>query len=166
MKMNCLRELRGERNLSQQALAEMVSTSQQNIYKYENGITEPDIQMLKALADVFHVSVDFLVEHETHGLEGDIGMDIGIPSSHQIKRLNSDLIHLLVSYERCRPEIREHLLSIADELAKGSNYSGDEMTQMVDGADDLIPNQTAKFDGSKAGQTTVVGSGRDDAVGY
>ena len=84
MRLNRLRELREDRSLSQQALADLVNTSQQNIYKYENGITEPDIQMLKALADAFHVSVDYLVGHDSGGNEDviaslsddDVGMQI------------------------------------------------------------------------------------------
>ena len=52
MRLNRLRELREERNMSQQTLAKLVNSSQQSIYKYENGITEPNIQLLKSLADV------------------------------------------------------------------------------------------------------------------
>lgn len=61
--MKNLKKLRLERKLSQQKLAENFGITQQAIYNYENGITEPDIYMLKQLADFFHTSVDYLVGH-------------------------------------------------------------------------------------------------------
>ena len=59
--MEQLKKLRQSRNLSQQKLAEEFHTSQQSIWKYENGISEPDICTLTRLANYFNVSVDYLV---------------------------------------------------------------------------------------------------------
>lgn len=56
-----LAKLRKARNMTQQELAEVAGTSPQNISKWENGITTPDIEMLPVLADFFHVSVDALL---------------------------------------------------------------------------------------------------------
>ena len=58
--MDNLKKLRQEIGLTQQSLAKELNTSQQSVYKYEHHITEPDISMLKNMADVFNVSVDFL----------------------------------------------------------------------------------------------------------
>ena len=54
--------LRQEHGLSQRALAEKLGISQQSINKYENHNIEPDIGMLRQIADVFDVSVDYLIE--------------------------------------------------------------------------------------------------------
>ena len=51
--MKNLKKLRLSMNLSQQALAEQLHISQQSIYKYENGITEPNLDILKNMADFF-----------------------------------------------------------------------------------------------------------------
>lgn len=59
--MERLKKLRQSRNLSQQKLAEEFHISQQSIWKYENGISEPDIDTLLCLANYFNVSVDYLV---------------------------------------------------------------------------------------------------------
>lgn len=56
-----LRKLRKELGLSQQKLAEHFGISQQSIYKYENGLAEPDIAMLICMADYFCTSVDYLI---------------------------------------------------------------------------------------------------------
>ncbi len=56
-----LRLLREEKGFSQQKLADMLSTSQQTVFKYEKTDCEPDIDTLIKLAAVFNVSVDFLI---------------------------------------------------------------------------------------------------------
>lgn len=56
-----LRLLREEFGLSQQRLADMLSISQQAIFKYEKTSNEPDIATLIKLSDIFNVSVDYLI---------------------------------------------------------------------------------------------------------
>lgn len=56
-----LRLLREEKGISQQKLAEMLNTSQQNIFKYEKTDCEPDISTLIKIADIFNVTVDYLI---------------------------------------------------------------------------------------------------------
>lgn len=58
-----LRKLREQHGLSQQKLAGNFGISQQSIYKYENGLAEPDIDTLISMADYFCTSVDYLVGH-------------------------------------------------------------------------------------------------------
>ncbi len=60
-----LRTLREQRGLSQQKLAEKFCLSQQSIYKYENGLAEPDFATLKQFADFFHTTIDYLIGYET-----------------------------------------------------------------------------------------------------
>lgn len=56
-----LKKLRRRKGISQQKLADALGTSQQAINKYENQGSEPDIDMLIAMADFFNTSVDYLV---------------------------------------------------------------------------------------------------------
>lgn len=56
-----LKKLRTERGFSQERLASMIGITQQAVYKYENLSVEPDIQTLIQLADLFGVSVDYLI---------------------------------------------------------------------------------------------------------
>lgn len=56
-----LAKLRKARNMTQQELSDIVGTSCQNISKWENGTTTPDITMLPVLSDFFQVSVDELL---------------------------------------------------------------------------------------------------------
>ena len=57
-----LRELRLERNRSQQRLAMELSMTQNTISRYENGEREPGIKELIRIADYFNVSLDYLLE--------------------------------------------------------------------------------------------------------
>ena len=59
-----LKALRKQARISQQVLADFLGVSQQSINQYENQAVEPDIYLLSAMADYFHVSIDFLVGRE------------------------------------------------------------------------------------------------------
>ena len=56
-----LAHLRKRKGITQQKVANIVGTSYQNISKWENGITLPDITVLPVLADYFGVTTDQLL---------------------------------------------------------------------------------------------------------
>ena len=59
--MKNLKLLRQTYGLSQSDLASILNLSQQSIYNYENGISEPSIETLISLATYFDTSVDYLI---------------------------------------------------------------------------------------------------------
>lgn len=61
-----IKNLRKEKNLTQEELAEEIGVSRQAVAKWETNGGMPDIENLKALSDYFDISIDDLVkEHET-----------------------------------------------------------------------------------------------------
>lgn len=60
--------LRKKHDLTQNDLAEKLNYSDKAISKWERAESTPDITVLKAIADLFGVSVDYLIcsEHEAH----------------------------------------------------------------------------------------------------
>ncbi len=56
-----LKELRVKNEMSQKQLADLVNLKPSAISKYENGSTQPGIEILDKLTDIFHVSVDYLI---------------------------------------------------------------------------------------------------------
>ncbi len=56
--------LRKANNMSQEALAERLGVSRQTIYKWENGVTYPDMAYAMDIAKIFNVSVDTLMNDE------------------------------------------------------------------------------------------------------
>ncbi|MDE5911889.1 MAG: helix-turn-helix domain-containing protein [Clostridia bacterium] len=59
-----IKELRTERDLSQQKLAEAIGVSQKAIDYWERGINEPKASYIARLADFFEVSCDYLLGRE------------------------------------------------------------------------------------------------------
>lgn len=57
-----LKELRNNRNMTQQKLAIELHMNQNTISRYENGTREAGYQELIKIADYFHVSLDYLLE--------------------------------------------------------------------------------------------------------
>ena len=55
------KNLRKNRNLTQEQMADIFHVSPQAVSRWENGITYPDIEMLPSLADFFNISVDDLL---------------------------------------------------------------------------------------------------------
>ena len=56
-----LRSLRREWDMTQNALADVLETTQRKISYWESGKIEPDLLSLWKIADFFDVSVDFLL---------------------------------------------------------------------------------------------------------
>ena len=62
--------LRKLHNISQEELAEKVGISRQTLSKYETGESIPDIEKTQAIAEVFGVSLDDLVNYDPVENEG------------------------------------------------------------------------------------------------
>ena len=63
-----IRDLRRERQLTQQAVADSLQIHRTTYTKYETGCVAPDQQGLLRLADIFGVTVDTLLGHDTQGV--------------------------------------------------------------------------------------------------
>lgn len=64
-----LKELRIERGLRQKDVAQLLNITQMSYSYYERGLREPEIALLIRLAELFNVSVDYLIENENERLE-------------------------------------------------------------------------------------------------
>ncbi|MBR2876687.1 MAG: helix-turn-helix transcriptional regulator [Clostridia bacterium] len=58
-----IKQLRAQKGISQQQLADVLGTSQQSINKYENHDIQPDISTLIRIANYFNTSVDYIIEN-------------------------------------------------------------------------------------------------------
>lgn len=59
--MNRLRELRIKAGMTQKEVAKKVNRKENAICKYEKGTREPSLWMCQQLADIFHVTPQYLV---------------------------------------------------------------------------------------------------------
>jgi transcriptional regulator with XRE-family HTH domain len=94
--------LRKQHNLSQQELAKKIGASRTIIGNYERNTNTPSIEVLIRLANIFNVSVDFLIG------EGEL-------SSY-----DKDLLKRIEDIEKLDPETKKHLFFMIDNVIQ--NY--------------------------------------------
>lgn len=99
-----IKELRTERGLSQGALATALKYTQSNVSEWEQGRVEPKISALRAIANYFNVSIDYLA-----GLTDELGAVV-MPSDMQLSDSEREL---LLHYRQLRPDLQRLLLSTA-----------------------------------------------------
>ena len=85
-----LKEIRKAANKTQLQVSKDLNISQQNLCRYETGQNEPDIETLKKLAQYFHVTIDYLLDHKVPYL-----LDKSILTNEQ-----NDLIDKITSLDR------------------------------------------------------------------
>ena len=61
-----IRELREEIGITQKQLAEAIGNMQRNVSNWEQGVIEPDLTTVVALADYFGVTLDELFGRDAH----------------------------------------------------------------------------------------------------
>lgn len=90
--MKRLKELRLNKNLTQQQLGKLLSVSGQTILNWENDITYPPVKKLIELASFFDVSIDYLLDFK----EKDTNFDkiINILNDYE----KEDLIKLIATF--------------------------------------------------------------------
>lgn len=92
-----LRELRLDRQMSQQELAESLGVSRGAIGMYEQGKREPDSTILQRIADFFGVTVDYLLGRSNYrapwekGGKADIDLEEFVRNQSNIKLMGDPL---------------------------------------------------------------------------
>ena len=59
-----IKKLRQQDGISRQKLADIIGVHRNSILNWENNKSEPDYSQLKALAEFFSVSMDYLLEYD------------------------------------------------------------------------------------------------------
>lgn len=59
-----VRKLRTDRGWTQEQLAERLGLTKMTISQYETGARNPSFQRIEAIADVFHVDMNYLLGHK------------------------------------------------------------------------------------------------------
>ena len=75
---NAIYKLRKKCGLTQQTLAQMLDVTDKAISRWESGLGYPEITLFPRLADIFGVSIDYLMLGEKKGITiaGNMVMDI------------------------------------------------------------------------------------------
>jgi len=91
-----LRNLLTEMDITQKQLAESLNIGVSTLGNYIQNNREPDYKILKALADFFDVSTDYLLDHRTHRSESHNEDDL----LRVYRALNKDQQELLLKQGR------------------------------------------------------------------
>ena len=78
---NKIKYYRGEKELSQEELAERVYVTRQSISNWENNKNYPDINSIVLLSEVFEISIDNLIKGDVEQMKKEI-------NSEEVKKLN------------------------------------------------------------------------------
>lgn len=107
--MDNLRKMREGIGLSQQKLADRIGPplTQQKLHAYETGAYEPDIAMLKTLANFFETTIDYLVGNTEIFRK---------PEPVKEYDLNGEEQKLVNRYRNLRPKQRQSLALFLDTL--------------------------------------------------
>ena len=107
--MNRLKELRQQRNKTQQEIADFLNLTPKAVSFYELGQRDIPNDTLIKLADYFHVSTDYLLGHEPHK-----------KSTLDYLPIVGNIIKMLVTLSpKGREETASYVAYLADKEKKG-----------------------------------------------
>lgn len=94
-----IREIRKAKGLTMKQLGDMVGALESSISFYERGVQQPDLDMLRKIADALCVSTDELLDHNQDRVEEDESMIF-----RQQIRNNPDYRILFSAAKKAKPE--------------------------------------------------------------
>ena len=113
--MGRLRDLRKEKNLSQEELAFCLGTNQQRISKVEKENASFGIDLLLRYADYFGVTTDYLL-----GLS-DIRVDLTIEELQIVDTNKAEVRELLYCFSQMDKKNREIIMNLAKSMSSRDN---------------------------------------------
>lgn len=118
-----IKELRKEKNLTQNQLGKMIDLNQTAIGKYERGELEPSVKTLIALSNIFEVSIDFLI-----GRSDDFG-NITVRAEKVGEFLSDDEKELLNVYRKMSFSDKAHVRAYAEVRLEESEEKTNKIKQ-------------------------------------
>lgn len=106
-----IKDLRTERHLTQQDVADGTSISRSVLSQYEAGTVDPTASVISRLADYFQVSIDYLV-----GREDDLG-NISLPSQSTPSRKERELLAI---FRQMTDAQQNRFLGIGEGMIEGA----------------------------------------------
>ncbi len=120
-----LRNVRKQAGLSQEQLAEKIGVSRQAVTKWETDSGVPDIENIKSISALFHISIDELLSNET-----------------DTKKTNDFLFESVTEYDIAEPKHYDMNFGGAKKLVL-SGYQGEKIRVRL--ASDTLPTLQSDF---------------------
>ena len=145
--MEKLKELRKQNNITMKELGSKLNLAESTISLYETGKREPDFQTLIKIADIFNVTIDYLLGTSKHNINT-IKKGIKIPVLGTIPAgIPIEAIEEILDYEE-----------ISEDMARNGEYfalrvKGDSMLPTIKDGDTVI---VKKAEDAETGKICVV----------
>ncbi len=115
-------ELRKQNNLTQDQLGKELNISAQAVSKWERNLSEPDLYAIKAMSNIFHVSIDTLINdnNDLPVVETEIAKTT-LECSHCHKTISKDDAYQLqpsVLCKECRAEVEKQIKDLTSTTNK------------------------------------------------
>ncbi|NKC66712.1 helix-turn-helix domain-containing protein [Vagococcus fluvialis] len=131
--MNRIKELRTEAKLTQYELGQIIGVSDASINKYEKDLMTPKIDKLEKMAEVFHVSVDYLTGRTDSrvGIPGhwddlakkmNIGPNLNLKSNKNNEN-SSEELELILHFRKLNDSGKNEALKQVENLSKITDYT-------------------------------------------
>ena len=107
-----IRELRKKSGLTLKKLGKKIGAAESTVSQYETGKRQPDYKTLTKIAEIFHVSVDYLLENDEISSQDKKFPDMEIMPKDETER---ELIRIA---QRLDPDQKRLLLQVAAAVAQ------------------------------------------------
>lgn len=103
---NILQNLRADKQVSQQAVAEYIGVTKQAYSLYELGKRNPDNDMLYKISEYFDVSIDYLLGKSKIKNIANLGKSVKIPVLGKVQAgIPIEAVEYIIDYEEITPEM-------------------------------------------------------------
>ncbi len=107
---NKLKKLRKDFCMTQDEVAELLDMSRTSFSKYENGAANPPLRVLRKLAAIYNVPIDFLIQDEQNMLILNSNADIADESLMYFSQLSAEERNLILRLRLMTKEDKDNLL--------------------------------------------------------
>lgn len=126
-----LRQIRVEHKMTQQNIADVLGVDRTTYTFYETGVSKPSLVTLAKLADIYNVTVGYLLGVEENNpalkrMPEDYGVDCKLESNDPISLLSRDERQLLMCYRVLNEEGKQEASRVMKEFTKEYGLTLDE----------------------------------------
>lgn len=126
-----LRQIRVEHKLTQQNIADVLGIDRTTYTFYETGVSKPSLVALAKLADIYNVTVGYLLGVEENNpklkrIPEDYGADCKLESNDPISLLSRDERQILMCYRVLSEQGKKEAAQVMKEFTKKYGLSLDE----------------------------------------
>lgn len=112
--MNKFKEARMRSGIAQKTVADMLNISVQSVSNWENDSRSPSKKNIKLLAEIYGVSVEYLMGSEVENVQQNVETKKEPVVIDEFSNITEAERQLLKSFRRCNPVSRARVLAYAE----------------------------------------------------